>query len=213
MTLDDYLDFIRSHREEYRGSGTTSYVTDRASIEEYIAATGNFIGLRHVSNFNNFIVDLVRMPDGSLVSYERVIPASRGAGVAVTTYLGKFVLLIQERHIVGEIQLSFPRGFGEKDKDAEVNIRAELMQELGCTDAEISHIGRITADSGLTSGHIDVFAADIRSMDVNVGHEGIEGCVLLTAEEMNENIRAGRIDDGITISAYCIYSTRTGIIQ
>ena len=201
-TVDDYLEFVNSHPEYYPPIKGVEYILEKEKILHYNESADRQVGLRHTGQFNNFVVDLITISGSAPTAYERVIPSSSGAVTIVTKTNGKYLLLKQVRHIVGEIQLSFPRGFGESDINSSANARKEIREELGCECLNITKIGSLTPDSGLTAGRIEVFVTELSEPSARSGHEGIIEYMLASASEMDSMIISGEIDDGITIAAY-----------
>ncbi|MBO4551786.1 MAG: NUDIX hydrolase [Candidatus Methanomethylophilaceae archaeon] len=202
--IDSYLDFVNEYKDYYAQSPKMRYILDRDSLIEHVSKYGNAIGIKSRSKFNIFVVDLVVDVDGRMMEYQRVIPAFKGGVVIVPVYNGRYLLLNQYRHMIGKDQLCFPRGFGEYGLDPEENARAEILQEAGCTDCEMTHLGHLYPDSGLTSNKVDVFRCEMHNMSEKIGHEGIYGYRLVTEDELRQLIMNGEIDDGFTLSAFTL---------
>ena len=207
-TLDDYMEFVDEHEDCYHDGNGMRYVLDPDRIKKFMESTSQFIGLRHKGPYNNMVIDLIEDDNGRLLAYERLIPSNKGAAVIVCMYDRKYLLLEQNRHIVGCTQLSFPRGFGEETLDSDENARAEIRQEVGAVVCEMDRIGSIFPDNGLTSNKIDVFEAILDSIDVQIGHEGILGYRLVSREEIERLIADNTINDGITLAAYTIHRSK-----
>jgi len=207
-TLEDYMEFVDEYGEYYHDGNGMRYVLNPDEIREFMGSTALFIGLRHRGPYNNMVVDLVEDDNGERLAYERIIPSNKGSAVIVCMYDGKYLLLEQRRHIVGCMQLSFPRGFGEKGLEPDDNAKAEIRQEVGAAVREMARVGSVYPDSGLTSNRIDVFEATLDSIDVQIGHEGIMGYRLVSREEIERLIADNTISDGITLAAYTIHSSR-----
>lgn len=162
-------------------------------------------GMVYESRFNRMVVDPILAEDGGIFPYERVLPANDDGVVILTRYKGRFVLLRQFRHALRRDQYAFPRGYADPGCSNEENVSRELMEELGAKIVgKPVELGRITPDSGLTSGCVYVYLAEIDHYEEKVGYEGIEQVVALSEEEFVSWIRNGKIDDGYTMGAYLL---------
>lgn len=88
------------------------------------------------------------------------------------------------------------------------NVKKEISEELGTQREDVHniiHLGQVVADSGVCGGCVDVFVCDVEEWDVPVNYEGILSALLLSEKEFTEYIEAGKINDGYTLSAFCLY--------
>lgn len=167
-------------------------------------------GIVYESPYNRLIVDPVVADDGSLFPYERIMPTNQDGVVILTRYEGKYLLLHQFRHAIRRDQYAFPRGFSDPGCTPEQDVRRELREELGADLVdEPREIGRIVSDSGLTGGCVHVFWAEIEHYEQHPDAEGIRNVVLLEQAELDEWVRAGKIDDGFTLSALALFQGRS----
>ena len=160
------------------------------------------MGVKHTGPFSNFVVDLIIDQSGKMFTFERLIPTNDGGVVIVTRYGSKYLMIKQYRHLIDEVQLSFPKGCGETGVDPRDNAVDELREEIGCKDPKVRYHGRISPDCGITSNQIHVLSCDIEDYSIPIGYEDIEGYVLLEADELEGMIRSGEITDAVSISAY-----------
>lgn len=139
-------------------------------------------------------------------SYARVVYPQAGTNgpVAVPRREGRFGLLRIFRHAPRTECMEFPRGFAEKGLSPEENIRKELSEEMGAAVREVRYLGSVRPDTGLSAGCAQVFLAEVEEAAAQVGHEGIRELVWLTEEELRQDIAAGGIIDGITLSALAL---------
>lgn len=199
-----YLQLMEERPEAFVQDPLLPIETDPAQVEAFTARTGREIGVLYESPYRMMVVDLVRGPRG-LFAYERILPASRGESVVtVPVWEGKLVLLEQFRHAPRRLQTAFPRGFGEDGLTAEENARKELREELRAEVLALRPLGRILPDSGLTGGETRVLLCRITRPGPEMGYEEIHGLRCLTAEELEREIAAGRIDDGFTLAAWAL---------
>ncbi|MGI6229935.1 MAG: NUDIX hydrolase [Tractidigestivibacter sp.] len=182
-------------------------LSERDAKKRVIATSeklGQQFGIVYESQYNTLVVDPVESGEGCY-PYERVVPTAGNGVVIVPRHGEKYVLLRQGRHAIRQEQLGFPRGHSELDSNGKTDVSRELSEELRATprgDAKL--VGDVTPDSGLTSSVVGIYLVDIDGYDANVGHEGIQDAVELTAEELRAKIASGEIEDGFTIAAFTL---------
>ena len=202
-----YIRLAEERPEDFVQSDRLEIVWDEETVERFEKDSGRKIGVIYESDYHILVVDLVREGE-RIFAYERLLLKQSGAIVAIPRYKGKFILLRQYRHALRSEQYAFPRGFGEPGVSALENVKKEISEELG-TQREavhnIIHLGQVVADSGVCGGCADVFACDVEEWDVPVNYEGILSALLLSEKEFTEYIEAGKINDGYTLSAFCLY--------
>ena len=163
-------------------------------------------GLVYRSSWHTLLVDPISSGEGNFFPYERVLPSANDGVVMVTKHNDNFVLLKQFRHAIRREQYSFPRGFAEPDSTPQENAVRELQEEIGAVITKSPvQLGRIASDSGLTGGCAFVFMVEINEYRTSSGHEGIKEIIEVTETELDDMIRIGKIDDGFTLGAYCLY--------
>ena len=164
------------------------------------------LGVVYESPYYLHIVDLIRYPDG-VTPYERLLAkVEEGAIVAVVLYQGKFVLIQQFRHAIRREQLSFIRGFGEKNRIASENVKTEIMEEIqGKCKGEPIDLGNVTPDSGILGTTVSVYCVEITEYSSPQIKEGIKEIVLMDKQELELAIQQRQITDGFTLSAYLLY--------
>lgn len=144
-------------------------------------------------------------------NYERIVTTTRKSGVVAITYCqGKYILLCQERHAIRKKQYAFPRGFADKtDPSGLDSIKRELKEELNAVmHDEPIYLGQIVPDSGLASSSAEVYYTNLDSYEEKCDYEGIEKVRAVTEEELQDMISNGIIDDGFTLAAMELYSSR-----
>jgi ADP-ribose pyrophosphatase len=201
-----YKNLMQEYEEFYKDSQQMPIEKDREVIRQYELKTGKKIGIAYRSDYNVLVVDLIKKQDGTHYPYERILPAvKKGAVVVLPQHNGKLVLLKQYRHALRGYQYSFPRGYGEAQISSEENVKKEIMEELGGNAENITYLGMVSADSGLTGSRASVYFCTIDEIQIEVGYEGIEAIVELDVDELKQWIAQGKIDDGFTLSALCLY--------
>ena len=200
-----YLRLMQERPELFRQSAMLRIVTDRDTVLGAAEQAGRIAGAVYESRYSLMVVDLVEDAQGRRFFYERLVPVQTGGIVSVPVFEGKFVLLEQYRHALREVQLAFPRGFGEPGITPEQNLRKELSEELGADVLTARFLGRIAPDSGMSSTVADVYACTVTEPAVHFGNEGIRRCLLLDEAALREKIRTHAVTDGFTLAAFALY--------
>ena len=199
---NSYLELKDERPELFVSSSELEIIFDWKLVRNYEREHGVTIGMLYRSRFNTLLVDLVRNKDGSAFAFERLVQTATGQGVVgVPVYQGKFILLRQFRHSMRSFQYAFPRGYGENDQTAVQNVRKELSEEVGATVGEVTPLGEVVANSGISGDRVRVFKCEILSYEPKVGYEEIVDIAVLTGGEILDWLKSGRIDDGFSLSA------------
>lgn len=212
--IERYLQLADQRPELFRPSEQIPLCLDEEILRGYTASTGRPVGVVY-DNLPYYLVlaDLCVRESGELYTYARVVyPHSQSNGVVVIPCRqGRFGLLSIFRHPPRmESGGEFPRGYGEDMTPAE-NAAKELWEELGVRVApeELEFLGDLQADTGLSAGRVQVFAAQIGEVHIPADNgEGIHGLRWVTPEEMARQVADGTITDGITLAAYLKYLCR-----
>ena len=179
---------------------------------------GYDFGVTYRSKYNTMIVDPIKttsinseeIKNKPFFPYERVVPSSGKDGVVmIPKCKGKFILIKQFRHAIRAEQYSFPRGYAENGGDPEENAIRELQEELNAHSIRTTKLlGRVASDSGLASTQAYIFDVELDDYSPQIGHEGILGLIELTAEELDNWVKVGKITDGFTLSAWIMYKNK-----
>lgn len=207
--IERYKRLMTEKPEEFRQSdkGLIRIVTDTDVLEKWQAENPDRpIGVVYESKFHLMVVDLIDGGGGNYYTYERILEQNAGAAVVLPiTPDGKIVLLRQFRHAMREEQLQLPRGFGTAKMTAEENARKEAGEELGADDEKPIELGTVVANSGLSGVRVKVFLFKVNDYRTVYGKEGIVEANAYSDEEFRNLIKAGKINDGFTLSAWCLY--------
>ena len=200
--LNMYFTLMNDRPDLFENVGLLDVITDRKIIEQYVCDTGDDIGVEYASEYHLLVVDLVIDENNNYFRYERLIPTKVSRGVVcVPIYKEKFILLNQFRHATRKYQLSFPRGFGEKNLNSCDNAEKELLEEIGATVKSTKIIGTITPNSGILSDSVDIVFCEVEDYNFTIKNEGICNIVEITLDELKEKISSGKVDDSFTLSA------------
>ena len=171
--------------------------------------SGYRFGVVYQSKYNTMVVDPICSEKKSYFPYERIWPSAGNGVVILTKYRDKFLLLNQFRHAIRREQYAFPRGFAEEGSSPEENVIREISEELGAkVKGTPQKLGQIATDSGLTGACIYAYSVEIEQYEKKINYEGIRSVVELSAQELDEWVRTGKIDDGFTLSTYFLYKMK-----
>jgi ADP-ribose pyrophosphatase len=214
-SLDAYDELLRVHPELGRGREMRPIVTDRIARERFVAETGTPLGIIAETPYFYVLTDLVASGvEGELpFPYVRVVLRKQLAGapgVAIVARIanpslgnpGDVVLLRQERHAMGGLELEIPRGFGEPGETSADAALRELVEETGYVGVRPREIGEIVPDSGIQDGCVKIFQVDVvdRGVARRERQEAIAEVTLMPAKSLAESIRRGTCRDSFTIA-------------
>lgn len=200
---EQYLSLIKERPESFADTGNIHIVTDPVAVAKFQEQSGRKIGVVYKSPYHLMVVDLVYIQEGHYFAYERILPAvNKGAVVIVPQYRNGFLLLKQYRHALRDYQYAFPRGFASEGISAEDNVRKEIAEELKAEAFQVRFLGTCVADSGLSGDNVNVFSCQVKNFSIQNGYEGICNVIQLSNEDMKQWMKAGRLNDGFTLSAY-----------
>lgn len=149
----------------------------------------------------------VELTDGRTGTREIV---RHGAAVAVVARRrdGQLVFIRQFRKAMERICFEVMAGNVDPGEAMEVAAIRELKEETGYIPDAIRFIGSIYPSVGYCTERIDIFYADVHEpgeTDFDPD-ENIE-TVLVTEEEMDSMIRAGKVQDAKTLAAWALYKS------
>ncbi len=147
----------------------------------------------------------VELADGRTGTREIV---RHGAAVAVIARRrdGRFVFIRQFRKAMERICFEVMAGNCDPGEASEVSAIRELKEETGYTPDSIRFLAPIYPSVGYCTERIDIFYAEVNEpgeTDFDPD-ENIE-TVLLTEQEMDSMIRAGKVQDAKTLAAWASY--------
>jgi ADP-ribose pyrophosphatase len=220
--LARYRQLMTNHPALFAPRNHRPIVQDFERLETYARDTNTVLGVSAVTPYVFFVVDLVegRTNDGlnSHYPYLRVIPKGQLQGginvVIIATIqndnlgeLNHLVVLEQERHATGTIEMGLPRGFGEGGLSGEENALKELREETGYQGEHAYLLGSTYTDTGLTDGKVFFYHIPVTLRDPNFSKssEAILSVSILSPEEIWKKIRLGVIRDGFTLQAIALY--------
>lgn len=163
---------------------------------------GGPYGVRYRDPYITVVRDPVEFPDGSVGGHVRVLPTAGGAGAAVLPVCGDRVVLIRHfRHSTRRWHWEIPRGFADPGESPADTARRELREEIGVTALDLTPLGRIHADTGITGGAADLFWARVDPPRRVAADEGIESVALFDTRDLDDLQDGGELTDSFTLAA------------
>lgn len=216
--LRKYLDFAEDNPSIFANPPEGGYqiLLDEQEIRQAEATVGNKlrqkklpmewaqVGFAYQDQYITLIRDAVRFPDGYLGTYiRRIRTGLRPPGVVILpVYCNEILLLRHFRHATRNWHLEIPRGFGEEGFTNEENAMRELLEETGSTPTRMIEIGMMHDDTGMGSGNIALYYAEVSSIGEPETNEAISALLPTGKDEFERMIRDGNITDSFTIIAY-----------
>ncbi|MBP0970429.1 MAG: NUDIX hydrolase [Oscillospiraceae bacterium] len=223
-----YMQLLKQKAESEPPEAETglALVTDPAVIAEFERESGLTAGVLANPPYYNICMDVYRTRNtGRCFRYCNVTYSRQGAAVLVlvrTKNEAFFLLNRQYRPFLHQTVLEIPRGFADPDDpDAAYTAVRELAEETGLnlfaekeqSCCQITELGTVHPDSGLTNSAVALILAEIRTdripeFAVKDENETILGHLLVTEAELSDMIADERITDGFTLSAYAKYRAK-----
>lgn len=206
--LEKYFDLLTKRPYLLANAHDSSLMIelDKDVLMEYQKIHHTKLGVVYESPYHILLVDLVHTGDKQYFAYERLITQEQGVStIVVATYQDKFVVLKQFRHALRQYQYAFVRGFGTDGLSGEENAKKELYEEVLGQVKKIERLGAVAIDSGVTDKMVEIYYCELSSMQVQIGHENIEDCIMLSIDELYQWINEGKINDNFTLLAFYLY--------
>lgn len=164
------------------------------------------IGIVYEDPYIVILRDLVKLPDGNLSSYFRILHSADlqgGQAVVVLPIIKNKILILRIfRHSTRKWHWEFPRGFGEPNTSPEDNARKELREEISAEIDRIENLGIYHSNLGLLGASVQLFFARLKSIGKVNKSEGIDSYNLVDLKTIEEMILKSDITDGYTIATY-----------
>lgn len=223
--LDRYFRLMKSHPELFSDRLRRPIVREPIVLKEFAQEHNVALGVLVETPYLWLINDLVQGEDSSgatiYYTYLRIIaPPGQGetAGVVALATVRpedaheaeSIVLVEQERHATGTLELELPRGFADPSEPAEIHVLQELKTETGYVGNLAKYLGTTLTDSGTTDRAVSFFHVPVtgRVAEMPESHEAIYRTVLLTREELWSRIFSGVVHDAFTVQALALYERR-----
>jgi len=131
-----------------------------------------------------------------------------GAAVAVVARRrdGRFVFILQFRKAMERMCFEVMAGNVDPGEAAEAAAIRELKEETGYIPDSIRFLSSIYPSMGYCTERIDIFYADVHEPgETDFDHDENIETVLVTEEEMDTMIRAGKVEDAKTLAAWALW--------
>ena len=102
--------------------------------------------------------DDVELPNG-FISFREYLKHPGAAMVIPETASGRYLMIYQYRHAVGQIFLEFPAGKRDKGENSTQTAFRELQEEVGFKPGELKFLTHIHPVIGYSNERIDLFLA------------------------------------------------------
>lgn len=133
-----------------------------------------------------------------------------GAAVAVVAKRrdGRFVFIRQFRKAMERMCFEVMAGNVDPGEPAEAAAIRELKEETGYIPDSIRFLSSIYPSMGYCTERIDIFYADVHEPgETDFDHDENIETVLVTEEEMDTMIRAGKVEDAKTLAAWALFKS------
>ena len=227
--LERYLALMTEHPELFANRQQRPIVREHALLEEFAREHEAPLGVLVETPYLWLLNDLVKGRDDSgaaiYYTYLRVIAPPGYGGIAGVVALAtvppgdgpgpeSIVLVEQERHATGTLELELPRGFADPNETAELHVLRELKSETGYIGNHVEYLGTTLTDSGITDRAVSFFHVPVtgRGAEKPESHEAISRTVVLTKAELWSRISSGEVHDAFTVQALALYERRLASI-
>lgn len=227
--LTSYYRLLESHPGLFSGREHRPIVRDPETIAAFAKDHQVVLGVVASTPYLWLINDLVQSRTASgdplLHPYLRIIPPPQAdpklpppAGSVVFATIPPssgetselIVLVEQERHATGRLELELPRGFAEPGTSAADQALAELRQETGYRGEQAHLLGTTISDSGTSDKSASFFHVPVTGQEAEAHEtsEAITRTVLLTRADLWKRIESGEVHDAFTVQALGLYEHR-----
>lgn len=219
--MDRYAELQRTHPELFRNRALRPILTDRAVLEAYAAANGAVLGVAAETRYFLFVSDLVQPANGTPFVYSRLIHRGQlegGTNIAVLATIddpalgtqGDMILVEQERHAPGQMEIAIPRGFAVPGQDGCASALRELREETGYIGLDAELLGETIIDSGAGDARVSFYSVRVRGRVESAPETGeaIWSVKLISLEALWDEISTGAVTDSFTLQALALDALR-----
>ncbi len=223
--LERYDDLIAGHPSLFTGRSLRPIILDRRILDAYAAEHDVVLGVTAETPYLWMINDLVRSSAGSgetvIHPYLRIIAPPQLAdafGVVIIATINtpdagpeeSIILVEQERHSTGRLELELPRGFGLPAVEPAAQALAELRQETGYLGEHAELLGTMLTDSGITDRSVSFYHVPVtgRQGAAPESSEAIARIVSIPKSDLWRRIESGTVRDAFTVQALALYEHR-----
>ena len=151
-----------------------------------------------------YLKDDFELPSGKRGEYHFV--HTNGSSMVIPILAdGRIILVNQYRYLVERESVEFPCGSVKDGATYDQTAWNELAEETGYSATELAQVGEFNPYNGVTDEMCRVYLArDLRHVGGTPDETEEFEIVTLTPGEIDQNIRSGKIWDGMTIAAWAI---------
>ena len=222
QALARYYQLLKDHPGLFSGRQRRPIVRDPQILEAFAEKHQVVLGVSAETPYLWLINDLVQSRNRSGTAlvhpYLRVVAppeVANATGVVVFATIHtplsepteSIILVEQERHATGSLELELPRGFGAPRALPEAQALQELQEETGYVGDRAEYLGTTLTDSGIIDRSVCFFHIPVtgRVTAEPEPQEAISQIVLLTRSELWARIDSGALRDGFTVQALALY--------
>lgn len=202
----EYLELIQNHPHLIVPKGDSlqgeiEILTDPVKIEQIEEKSKRDVGVVWRDKYWLWINDAVRFPSGHEGIYARIVwvkALTGSVGVAVMPILpdGRIVLNCNYRHATRSWEIELPRGGLNLNETIEEAAKREALEETGMVVDELTLLGEMPPDTGLTSTIVPIFQARVieKQKSDQDETEAIEEILALGRKEIETAFQRGYLD-------------------
>lgn len=133
--------------------------------------------------------------------------AHNGAVVLVETPQSYLFVQLRRAAQGEKLLVEAPRGYGEVGETSLQAACRELYEETGyqVADDALTYLGKVMPNSAILASSVEVFLARVTPQQkVKDSDNEVEGLYSIQKSDLKRHIRAGKIQDGFTLSALAL---------
>ncbi len=139
--------------------------------------------------------DEVELPNG-FRSFREYVKHPGAAMVIPETNDGKYILIYQYRHAVGQVFLEFPAGKTDPGETTHQTAARELQEEVGWSPGNLEFLTHIHPVIGYSNEKIDLFyASNLKKAPINKDPDEVLEIVELSLDELQTKLWNHEITD------------------
>jgi ADP-ribose pyrophosphatase len=143
---------------------------------------------------------------GGRIGTREIIRHGPAVAVIARRRDGRFVFIRQFRKAMERVCFEVMAGNVDPGEASEVAAVRELREETGYVPDAIRFLASTYPSVGYCTERIDMFYAEVNEPgETDFDHDEHIETVLITEEEMDELIRAGKVQDAKTLAAWALY--------
>lgn len=178
--------------------GEIEIITDPKKMEELEKTMGRKVGIVAQDKYWIWINDAVHFPSGKDGIYGRILNQGALKGLCPAAVMpvlpdGRIVLVRQHRHCTRSWEYELPRGGANPNESTEEVAIREAKEETGMKIGELSLLGHMALDSGMTNTVVPIYLAKVVAKEEAAPEESeaIAGIEAFSVEELKQGYVKG----------------------